>query len=104
MTHNLSHPADHKTSDELFNRVVDILNHARSNATRSVNTQMVTAYWLIGREIVQALQAGQERAAYGKQVVQNLSASLKAQFGRGYSPSVFGVFDSFINASAIAHL
>ena len=47
----------------LLDRVVVILEQARGQVVRAVNTQMVWAYWLIGREIVQALQGGDERAA-----------------------------------------
>ena len=50
----------------LFGRVVSILEQAQGNVVRAVNTNMVLAYWLIGREIVQELQGGEERAAYGK--------------------------------------
>ena len=39
----------------LFDRVATILDEARGNVVRAVNTQMVLAYWLIGREIVQEL-------------------------------------------------
>ena len=42
-----------KNNDSLFSRVVTILESARSNVVRSVNSNMVVAYWLIGREIVQ---------------------------------------------------
>ena len=42
----------------LFERVVSILEQARGNVVRAVNTQMVLAYWLIGREIVQQVQGG----------------------------------------------
>lgn len=38
--------------DALFGRVVSILEQAQSNVVRAVNTNMVHAYWLIGREIV----------------------------------------------------
>ena len=41
-----------KNPDALFGRVVSILEQARGNVVRAVNTQMVLAYWLIGREIV----------------------------------------------------
>jgi hypothetical protein len=33
---------------------------------------MVTAYWLIGREIVEVEQGGNERALYGEEVIGNL--------------------------------
>lgn len=66
--------------DGLFQRVVAILNQARSNVARSVNTNMVLAYWLIGHEIVQELQGGDERAEYGKRVLEGLSERLNARF------------------------
>ncbi len=69
----------------LFRRVTAILDQARGNVARSVNANMVSAYWLIGREIVQELQGGDERAEYGKQVVENLSLRLTAKYGRGFS-------------------
>jgi hypothetical protein len=37
---------------------------------------MVIAYWLIGREIVQALQGGEGRADYGSKLLAELSISL----------------------------
>ena len=40
----------------LFDRVVSILEQARGNVVRAVNSNMVLAYRLIGREIVQELQ------------------------------------------------
>ena len=42
----------------LLDRVVLILEQARANVVRAVNSSMVTAYWLIGREIVLELQSG----------------------------------------------
>ena len=73
----------------LFDRVVQILEQTRSNVVQSVNTNMVTAYWLIGREIVVEIQGGKERAVYGKQVIETLSLQLTEQYGHGYSvPSV----------------
>ena len=36
----------------LFGRIVDILEEARTHVARTVNSAMVAAYWLIGREIV----------------------------------------------------
>ena len=71
-------------SDGLFGRVAAILEQARNNVVRSVNSSMVLAYWLIGREIVQAVQSG-ERAEYGQQVLETLSAQLTERYGRGFS-------------------
>lgn len=46
---------------------------------------MVLSYWPIAREIVQDLQEGNERAAYGKRVLAELSRKLQARYGEGYS-------------------
>ena len=50
----------------LFDKVVSILEQARSNVVKSVNSNMIIAYWLIGKAIVEAIQGGEERADYGK--------------------------------------
>ena len=81
--------------DSLFSRVVSILEQARANVVRSVNTNMVLAYWLIGQEIVLELQSGEERAEYGRQLVEGLSAQLTARFGRGFSTTNLWYFRQF---------
>ena len=69
--------------DSHFHRIASILEQARGNVIRSINSNMVLAYWMIGREIVLELQGGEERAEYGKQVIENLSARLTKQYGTG---------------------
>ncbi|TCT20237.1 DUF1016 N-terminal domain-containing protein [Thiobaca trueperi] len=71
--------------DALFGRVVSILDQARGNVVRAVNTNMVLAYCLIGREIVEELQQGEQRAGYGKQVLETLSGHLAQRYGHGFS-------------------
>jgi len=83
---------------DLFDRVVSILEQARANVVRSVNNNMVIAYWLIGREIVQELQGGDERAEYGKQVIEQLSAKLTQKYGRGFSTTNLRYFRTFSTA------
>ncbi len=84
----------------LFDRVRSILEQARSNVVRAVNSNMVLAYWLIGREIVQALQGGESRAEYGKQIIEDLSARLKNHFGRGFSTTNLRYFRTFYTVFA----
>lgn len=79
----------------LFIRVAAILDDARMNVVRAVNTQMVLAYWLIGREIIQELQEGSVRAAYGKQVIDDLSRQLAERYGRGFSATNLKAFRLF---------
>jgi predicted nuclease of restriction endonuclease-like (RecB) superfamily len=75
--------------EKLFLRVSEIIDAARGQVTRSVNTAMVHAYWLIGREIVEVQQSGSQRAEYGERVVRRLAERLAVSFGPGFSyPSV----------------
>ena len=71
-----------KKPDALFARVVSILDQARGNVVRAVNTNMVLAYWLIGREIVEEMQGGAARTAYGKQVLEAFSERLVERYGK----------------------
>jgi predicted nuclease of restriction endonuclease-like (RecB) superfamily len=87
-------------SGDLFDRVVSILEQARSNVMRAVNSNMVIAYWLIGREIVQELQSGDERAAYGEKVLSQLSTSLTKRYGKGYSVTNLRYFRLFYQTYA----
>jgi predicted NBD/HSP70 family sugar kinase len=70
---------------ELFDRVAFILDQARANVVRSVNNQMLIAYWLIGREIVKEAQGGDERAEYGEKILEELSTRLSQRYGKGFS-------------------
>lgn len=72
-------------NDGFLKSIVDILENARKNAKTAVNLTMVYAYFEIGRIIVEEEQNGKNRAAYGKQIVQELSEYLTAQFGKGFS-------------------
>ncbi len=94
--------ARRKTSAEkpeaLLGRIVSILEEARSNVVRAVNTNMVLAYWLIGREIVQELQGGEKRAMYGKAVIEELSERLTEKYGKGFSAQTLWKFRLFYQA------
>jgi predicted nuclease of restriction endonuclease-like (RecB) superfamily len=80
---------------DLFDRVAAILDQARAGVARAVNSGMVLAYWLIGREIVEELQGGDDRAAYGKRIVRDLSERLTARYGEGFGPLNLWLFRRF---------
>lgn len=82
-------------SGEIFDRVVSIMEQARENVVRAVNSNMVLAYWLIGREIVEEIQKGDKRADYGKQVLKQLSDKLTRKYGKGFSPANLANFKQF---------
>ena len=70
---------------ELIQRIGQIINEAKYNIAKSVNRNMVQAYWNIGRYIVEFEQGGSFKAKYGEALLTNLSKDLKIRFGRGYS-------------------
>ena len=79
----------------LFDRIRDILESARSNIARTVNTTQVVANWLIGREVVEDEQAGKRRAGYGAKLLSDLSERLGHEYGRGYSVDNLEAFRQF---------
>lgn len=81
--------------EPLFDRIVTILDQARGNVVRAVNTNMVLAYWLIGREIVEELQRGKGRAKYGEEVIDQLSKRLMERYGQGFSEANLQNFRKF---------
>ena len=70
---------------ELFQQVVVLLQNARQQVLRSVNSTMTYTYFEIGRMIVEEEQNGKERAEYGKQLLKGLSEQLINEFGKGFS-------------------
>lgn len=82
-------------SDGLFDHVVSILEQAKAKVVQTVNSEMIIAYWLIGREIVQAVQGGEERAEYGKQIIKDLSVQLNNKYGKGFSTTNLWYFRQF---------
>ena len=72
---------------ELYERVRTILDEGRNRVARSVNSEMVRAYWLIGEAIVQHEQAGKERADYGARLLESLAAQMKADQIKGFTVS-----------------
>ena len=73
-----------KDVDELYGRVAEILSAARRQTARAVNSAMTSAYWLIGREIVDEEQRGKRRAEYGARLIKALSARLTKELGDGF--------------------
>ena len=84
----------------LFDKVVDILEQARGNVVKSVNSNMVVAYWYIGREIVEKLQEGNVRAEYSKKIIDDLANKLTEKYGRGFSSTNLWYFRQFYQVFA----
>lgn len=75
----------HTTS--MKEEIKQVLLKARINAAAQVNTELISAYWNIGRIIVEHEQGSNDRAAYGKKTLKQLSKELTEEFGKGFSVS-----------------
>ncbi len=71
--------------DNLYQKIATHIDHARVTVRKTVDTEMVKAYWLMGRDIVEEEQFGEKRAGYGQAILQSLSEKLTKQYGRGFS-------------------
>jgi predicted nuclease of restriction endonuclease-like (RecB) superfamily len=60
---------------------------AKSKIISAVNTEMLHAYWEIGKDIIEFEQDGKLKAEYGKQLLENLSKDLSLRHGKGFSRS-----------------
>lgn len=72
-------------SSDFFTDVRGILADARRAAYTAVNSAMVSAYWQIGRRIVEEEQGGSAKSTYGDRLLPELSRALTAEFGKGFS-------------------
>ena len=71
----------------LVAEIRSIMDEARANVSREINTTMLNTYWLIGRTIVEGEQNGNLKGQYGKKLLLELSKRLTKELGRGYSRS-----------------
>src|SRR5208337_4871510 len=71
-------------ADRLLGDVRALIEAAREQTARAVNSALVSLYWHIGTRIRQDILR-EKRAGYGEEIVATLSRQLTAEFGRGYT-------------------
>ncbi|MDI6788925.1 MAG: PDDEXK nuclease domain-containing protein [Planctomycetota bacterium] len=69
----------------LLNNVSSLLQEARRQTVRQINTVITTTYWHTGRLIIEEEQKGKERAGYGEYLIKRLSDDLTKRFGKGFT-------------------
>jgi predicted nuclease of restriction endonuclease-like (RecB) superfamily len=69
----------------LITEVRDLIQSARRSVAAVVDTFQVMTNFEIGRRIVEHEQKGAKRAAYGAELLKELSGRLTEEFGRGFS-------------------
>jgi hypothetical protein len=76
-----------QTIRALVRQIRELILAARKAAAQTVDRIQVVTCFEIGRRIVEQEQRGAQRAEYGKALLKELAASLKDEFGRGFSRS-----------------
>ena len=80
-------PANQASLPTLVNQLRGLIESARKQALRAVDSIQVRTCWEIGQHIVVFEQQGQDRATYGAGLIPKLAKSLTAEFGRGFDAS-----------------
>ncbi|MDP8052216.1 PDDEXK nuclease domain-containing protein [Pasteurella atlantica] len=90
-------------NNDLTQSIAQIIEQVRKQVKQTVNSAMVQCYWDIGRLLVEDEQQGQQRAEYGKYVLQNLSEQLTALYGKGFTVRNLRNMRQFYLAFPIRH-
>jgi len=91
----------------LLGDIRQVIEAAREHTAQAVNSTLVTMYWQIGKRVRQDV-LGNERADYGKEIVQTLSAQLTAEYGKGFTEKalwrMMQFAEVFLDADIVATL
>lgn len=72
---------------DIYNSIKILMENARKDVAKQVNSILVRTYWEIGRIIIEEEQKRSDRAEYGKQLLIELSKKLSKEYGKGFSRS-----------------
>jgi len=80
----------------LIKDISGVLESARKSSVRSINALLTTAYWLVGRRIIEFEYHGMDRSEYyGDRLIEKLAGDLSRKFGKGFSKSNLFLMKSF---------
>lgn len=74
--------------NNIFYNIKNLVINSRNKVYQTVNTEMLSLYWNIGKAIME-IQQGDERASYGDAVLDKLSQKLTNEFGKGFSSRIY---------------
>jgi hypothetical protein len=72
------------SSEALVEELRALIETTRGRVAQTVNSELVALYWQVGKRLREEI-IGDQRAAYGEEVVGQLARALTAEFGRGFS-------------------
>ena len=71
-------------TNDFYQNVKEIIEQSRKRIYRNIASEILVAYWQIGKMIVEK-QGGDTRAEYGSGLVKELSIQMTKDFGPGYN-------------------
>jgi len=71
----------------LIDKISEVTSHARGQIAKSINTELIVTYWLIGQYIVEFEQDGKANSTYGSKLLNFLQKDLTSLLGKGFSRS-----------------
>ena len=82
-------------TDDIIQDMRHIIEISRNDAYRAVNMVLLQRNWLIGYRISEEGFRGAERAEYGAKIIAQLSRTLTAEYGKGFTKTNLYSFYSF---------
>jgi len=73
-----------EVTGQLLSDIRLMIEQSRHRVSQAINSEMVLLYWNIGKRIREDILK-KNRAAYGEEIVQRLSAQLSADYGKGFT-------------------
>ena len=81
-----NHLQINQNAEQTYHSIRQSIVSAQHKLSAAVNYAMVITYWEIGEQIYKACGEN-DRAAYGKNLLDYLSAQLTVEFGKGFDKS-----------------
>ena len=83
------------STNKLFKDISYLIEQAKSNVQRQVNSELVILNWNIGKAIKTEMLKN-KRAEYGERIVDEISKKLTLEYGRGFSrPNLFRMIQMY---------
>lgn len=82
---NITNPNDLQRIDSLYDKISNLIDQARNNVSKSINTIETYCKYGIGKYIIENELDGKYRASYGKKALKILSDKLTDKYGNGWS-------------------
>ncbi len=73
-----------RLNEKLLGDLRDLIQEARQNVARTINSALVMLHWRVGERIRKDILE-EKRADYGEKIVPTASAKLEAEFGPGFN-------------------